>query len=81
MSHVHLCVSVSIQFEVFLEALQHENFLFHVINNKVLDLTEKISKGHRVFINSPLEKCNLSLLLEGGLNENVPMSPSGQFFF
>ena len=31
MSHVHVCVSVSIQFEVFLEALQHENFLFHVI--------------------------------------------------
>ena len=31
MSHVHFCVSVSIQFEVFLEALQHENFLFHVI--------------------------------------------------
>ena len=31
MSHVHFCVSVSTQFVAFLEALQHENFLFHVI--------------------------------------------------
>ena len=35
MSHVHFCVSVSTQFGVFLEALQHENLIFH-------DLTEKI---------------------------------------
>ena len=31
MSHVRFCVSVSTQFGVFLEALQHENFIFHVI--------------------------------------------------
>ena len=47
---------------------------------------------YRVFINSPLGKCNLSLLLEEflfllglgqfrlmGVNENGPMSPSWQF--
>ena len=34
---------------------------FSISCNKVLDLTEKISEGHRVFINSPLEKFNLSL--------------------
>ena len=32
----------------------------------MLDLTEKISRGHIVFINSPPENCNLSLLQEGG---------------
>ena len=29
-------------------------------------MTEKISKGHIMFINSPPENCNLSLLQEGG---------------
>ena len=36
---------------------------FSISCNKVVDLN---LKGHRVFIKSPLEKCNLSLLPEGG---------------
>ena len=73
MYHVHFCVSVSTQFENFFEALQNENLF--ISGNKVLDLTEKISKGHGMFINSPLENCNLSLLQEGeGVSEQFIMS-------
>ena len=75
MPHVHSGVSDSTQFVAFLEALHNANFLNH--GNKVLDLTEKISKGHIVFINSPPENYNLSLLQEGGegVSEQFLMSP------
>ena len=65
MLHVHFGVSVSTQFAAFLKALHNVHFL-DISCNKVLDFTEKISKGILVFINSPPENCNLSLLQEQG---------------
>ena len=69
--HVHFCVSVSTQFVAFLEAL---SFTLGSLQKIILkenwihpkSLPDRISKGQRVFINSPLKKCILSLLLEGG---------------